>query len=215
MKRLGLLFSTIIVVLFSASAVAGVIPGSKGAPTNPVAQPDSRAFGKSLGEWMGIYWRQFLAGNLANGNTLDVKKNVALLPTSCALSACIFNVQVRPGTALVLPLAGYLGFTEDDVLPDEWWGDRNHIFTETTLDGLPLAEPNAAYYTGPIKFDPPISFTLDDGSVVQVVLHQSIGVVIKPLTPGVHTLLLHAEFVDFGIAYDNTWHITVLPPGKK
>jgi hypothetical protein len=59
------------------------------------------------------------------------------------------------------------------------------------------------------------------------VLYQSIGVAIKPLTPGVHKLILHSGYWGqdpatlenpsgiWGTTYDNTWNITVLPPGKK
>jgi hypothetical protein len=214
MKRLILLCWMFFVGMFSASAIAGVVPGTTGVPSNPVAQPNSKAFGNSLGEWMGIYWRQFLAGNLANGNVVNLK-NVALLPQTCDVPPCTFNIQVKPGTALVLPLVAWLGFGPNDVLPDEWWGDPNKIFAEATLDGLPIAQPNAAYYTGVVNFDPPIPFDLGDGNIVQVAVHQSIGVVIKPLTPGVHKLVLHSEIIEAGAVFDNTWNITVVPAGKK
>lgn len=214
MTRLSVLCRTFFLVLFSASAIAGVVPGTTGTPSSPVAQPNSNAFGNSLGEWMGIYWRQFLAGNLANGNTVSVK-NVVLLPQSCDAPPCTFDIKVKPGTALVLPLVAWLGFGPDDVLPDEWWGDRNKIFADATLDGLPIAQPNAAFYTGVVGFDPTVPFELDDGTVVQVAVHQSIGVVIRPLPPGTHKLVLHSEIVEAGAVFDNTWNITVLPRGRR
>jgi hypothetical protein len=197
-------------LLSSASALAGPVGGlsldAQSGP-NPVAPPNSHAYGKSLNEWMGTYWRQFLAGNLVG------EKKVTFLPISCDNPPCTFDITIKPGTPLVLPLAAWLGFNTDDpvALPDEWWGDPDHIFTETTLDGRPIAEPNAAYYVGPTYFEPPIQLDAE----TSVLLYQTIGVVIKPLSTGVHQIVLHSEFVDLGASYDNTWNITVSPPGRQ
>jgi hypothetical protein len=233
MKKLALIFSTIAAILISAGVVAGGV--------NPVSPPNSNAFGKSLDEWMGIYWRQYLTLPNVVG-----EKNVTFPPIVCPDPAagcncaypspypdwhavCEFNITVAPGTPLVLPFFGWLAYSDTDYLPPECFGqlcngpapvNLREVFADATLDGRPIAEPSAAFYVGPTPFEPPIQCTEID----MCVLYQAIGVAIKPLTPGVHKLVLHSGMwgQDFpgpegfwGYTYDNTWNITVLPPGKK
>ena len=191
---------TLIVFLFSAYASAGdTLRNIGNGPGN--AQPNSASFGKSLDGWMEAYLVWFDAG--ADPDYLD--GNVAFLPI---VGESPFEVEVEPGTAFVLPIATWLGVSADeDPLPDEWWGDRDHIFGDVYLDGQPIAVPNEDYYVGPTMLDPPILGGID--------FYQALVVVIPPLTPGLHEIVLHAEFVDFGAAFDNTWYITVTPPGKR
>lgn len=237
MKKLALIFSAIVAVLFSSGLLA--------AGTNPVSPPNSNAFGKSLDEWMGIYWRQYLTLPAMVG-----EKNVTFPPIVCPDPAagctcdyispypdwravCTFNITVPPGTPLVLPFFGWVGYSDADVLPPECWGqlcngpppvNLREVFADVTLNGKAIGEPSAAYYVGPTSFEPPIPCPYEGNPDNQCVLYQAIGVAIKPLTPGVHTMVLHSGMwgQDFpgpagfwGYTYDNTWNITVLPPGKK
>ena len=206
-NRTGSIRAMVLLVLALVLTVGG--PANAAGP-NPVSPPQSSAFGKSLNQWMQAYWRWFLGG--------PPDDKVTFLPISCSTPPCTFQINANPGTAFALPLAGWLGWDLNDKLPDSWWGDPNHIFTIATLDGVRIAEPNNAYYVGPTLFDPPLP-PMDNPSCPQpytCVQYQSIGIVIKPLTPGTHKLLLHTVFVDFGPAvFDNTWVITVVPPGKK
>lgn len=207
MKKLAISLGVILVFLLAVSVQAGeplrnLDPG--------IARPGSHAFGKSLDEWMEAYVRW-----LGDGADPAARiRNVAFLPIICPddppPEPCIFEVEIKPGTALVLPVATWLGLTEDDTLPDEWFGDPNHIFGEVTLDGEAVVEPNADYYVGPTALDPPV-FLLG----VDRVLYQAIVFVIPPLSAGDHEIVLHAEFVDFGAVFDNIWNITVAPPGKR
>jgi hypothetical protein len=230
MKRLALILSTIAAILFSAGVVAGGV--------NPVSPPNSNAFGKSLDDWMGSYFRQYLTEGVVG------EKNVTFLPIECPVPgptcdcsatptgvACWFDVTVPPGTALSLPFVSWLGWGPDDVLPPECWGQTcvgpppvnlREVFADATLDGQSIAEPSAAYYVGPTDLDPPILCPLG-GPDNYCVLYQAIGVVIKPLTPGVHHLVLYSGFRGedpapvgpWALTYNNTWNITVLPKGKK
>jgi hypothetical protein len=201
MKKLtSLSVITLIVFLFSAYASAGdALRNIGNGPGN--AQPNSASFGKSLDGWMEAYLVWFDAG--ADPDYLD--GNVAFLPI---VGESPFEVEVKPGTAFVLPIATWLGVSADEEpLPDEWWGDRDHIFGDVYLDGQPIAVPNEDYYVGPSTLDPPILGGID--------FYQALVVVIPPLTPGMHEVVLHSEFVDYGVAFDNTWYITVTPPGKN
>jgi hypothetical protein len=233
MKKLALsLFSIIVAGGFSVGAMAavmepsapqspGVSPGALGltapfsapARQNPVAPPNSRAFGKSLNDWMGTYLDQFVSPTGAVG-----EKNVKFLPIVCDSPPCTFDMSIRPGTALALPLATWIGcLGVDPVLPVEWWGDPNHIFTATTLDGTPIAQPNAAYLVGPSLLSVPVGFAGCQAPAEGEynAFYQVIGVVIKPLPPGEHNMDLRTDFVDFGVTFYNAWNIRVVPAGKR
>lgn len=203
MKKLALTLSVIFLVLFSMSAVAGEVLRNMGNLDPGVTQPNAKTFGKSLDAWMETYIR-WLEGGADPGARV---KNVAFLPI---LGESPFAVEVEPGTALVLPIVTWLGFPGDEPLPDEWWGDRSHIFGDVYLDGRPIAVPNVDYYVGPTNLVPPASLF-----GFEIVFYQALVVVINPLTSGEHQIVLHSEFVDFEAAFDNTWNITVIPPGKK
>jgi len=198
MKKLAISLGVILLFLPALNVHAGQPLGN----LDPgIARPYSNAFGKSLDEWMEAYLRW-----LEDGADPADKRNVAFLPI---LGDSPFDVEVKAGTALVLPVATWLGFPEDEPLPDEWFGDRNHVFGDVTLDGEPIAERNADYYVGPTYLDPPVSLFGFD-----IVFYQAIVCVINPLPPGEHQIVLHSEFVDFGAVFDNTWNITVVP-GKR
>ena len=190
-KKLVLVCSALFVLMFSIDALAGqpmrnLDPG--------IAPPHSHAFGKSLDEWTELYLRWF-----ENGQNPDEQVgNVAFLPIA---PGPLFEVSVKPGTALVLPVLTWLAFDESEILPDEWFGDPSHIFGNVSLDGVPIVEPNEDYYVGPTKLDPPLFGVAP--------YYQAIVFVATPLSPGKHQIGLHAEFVDFGATFDNTWNITV------
>jgi len=202
MKKLILALGAVFLVLFSVGTMAGESLRNMGNLDPGVTQPNSNAFGRSLDAWMETYIRW-----LETGADPEYRvKNVSFLPI---LGDSPFNVEVGPGTALVLPIVTWLGFPGDEPLPDEWWGDRGHIFGDVYLDGQQIAVPNTEYYVGPTYLDPPASLF-----GFEIIFYQALVVVINPLTPGEHHINLHSEFVDYGAAFDNTWNITVRPPGK-
>ena len=201
MKKFNLALIALCALLFSVQAQSGMTLGELGqAVPNPDAQPNSKAFGKSLDEWIEAHLRWLEAGQ-----DPDVRvKNVAFLPIVGDLpSGNVFEVEVEPGTALVLPIAMWLGFEGDPVL------DPSDFFGAVTLDGQPIAEPNIDFLVGPTPVDPPL-FEV-------VTFFQGLGVVIKPLTPGTHTIELFSSIdtPDGLFEFTNTWNITVTPPGKK
>jgi hypothetical protein len=197
MKKFNLALIALCALLFSVQAQSGMtLGGLEQAVPNPDAQPNSKAFGKSLDEWIEAHLRWLEAGQ-----DPDVRvKNVAFLPI---VGDSPFSIEVGPGTALVLPIAMWLGFEGDPVLvPSDFFG-------AVTLDGQPIAEPNVDFLVGPTPVDPPLFGV--------VTFFQGLGVVIKPLTPGTHTIELFSSInTPEGLAeFTNTWNITVAPPGKK
>ena len=199
MKRFVLAIGACCALLCSFYAVAGEPLRTVGNLDPGAAQPNSRAFGKSLNEWMESYIRWLEDG----ADPAARSKNVAFLPI---IGVSPFEVEVEPGTALVLPIATWLGESGDEPLPDEWWGDRDHIFGDVYLDGQPIAVPNEDYYVGPSHLVP--------SAFGVYTYYQALVVVIKPLPPGEHVVELHSEFVDFGAAFDNVWNITVRQKSK-
>ena len=206
MKKLVLTICTLFVFLFSVNTLGGVTLGDMEPSVttpHPVAQPNSKAHGRSLDAWVEAYVRSLFEG------AAFPKKNVTFLPIFGELpSDNIFEVKVKPGTALVLPIALWLGFPGDPVL------GVSNFSSAVTLDGLPIAVPNEDYYVGPTNLDPPITLGEDT-----IAFYEGLAVVIKPLTPGEHTIQLSSAITiplgdgtNFVAEFSNTWNITVIQP---
>ena len=196
MKKFHLVLIALCALLFSVQAQSGMTLGEMGqAVPNPDAQPNSSAFGNSLDEWIEAYLRW-----LEDGADPDARvNNVAFLPI---IGESPFNVEVKAGTALVLPIALYLGFPGDEPL------DPSELFGEVFVDGQPVAVPNEDYYVE-MDLEPNVFLF----GVFEIDFFQGLGVVIKPLTPGMHTIDLFSIVGDD--EFTNSWNITVAPPGKK
>jgi len=210
MKKLLVSMVMIFVLLLSLNVQAGQPLGSL---RHWIAPPHSIAFGKSLNGWMEAYVRWLEDGADPNARI----GNVAFLP--------IFGgpefepIEVEPGTALVLPVATWLGFPGDPIIPDEYFGDPDFIYGEVKLDPGPggeglIVEINENYYVGPTDLDPDAILF---GEYI-IDYYQALVCLILPLPPGEHTIELESYFKDippqYGVTdvhYENTWIITVLP----
>jgi len=212
--------------------------GSGGGKSPPVAPPGSRAFGKSLAEWLEVYWRW----NLETGSdpAQSVVGRVKLLPIPAAeflggsgtpadparLRGMI-DVELGPGTPFVIPqfawiserYEGYPGVPDDPPLPDD--ALRDGVSPNVTLDGrVVMSDANETdYYVPATAFDPIAVYPAPSsyGSVAAIA-YQGNGIVVPPLPVGEHTLTLYEPYIidgvlgfSFGVIYDNTWHITVSP----
>jgi len=196
MKKLLLVVGTLVVLLVSTNTQAGVTLGNLGdlgpgiTTPNPETQPNSRAYGKSLAAWVEVYLRNLFEGEAQPSNS------VVFLPI---IGDSPFEIVVKPGSALMLPIALWLGFPGDPELgPDNFYG-------AVTLDGKPVAVPNEAFYIKPAYIEPLI---LD-----LVAFYEGIAILLKPLTPGQHTLVLSSSiYTPDGLQeFNNTWNIMVTP----
>lgn len=185
--------------LFSGYAIAGGGMRDLGEKAIP---PNSNAFSMSLDDWTGEYIRWLEDGMDPAARVM----NAAFLPI---LGESPFEVEVEPGVALILPVYTYLGFPEDDPLPDAWWG--NEISGYVYLDGQLIADVNRDYYVGPTYLDPPAILF----GVYTIDFYQALTVVIEPLSAGEHVITLHSENTMTEEVYDNTWNVSVTPAGKK
>ena len=194
MRTVVITMFTFLVYLFSAQAMAGMPLNDVGpsvAKPNPDLPGHSSAFGKSLDAWVEAYLRSALEG------AAIPKKKIEFLPIfGEEPTGNVFEVEVKTGTKMVLPIALYLGFPEDPPLaPSEFTG-------VVTVDGQLIADPNEDYYFGPTDLDPPIIL-----GPYTIAFYQGLGVVIKSLTPGLHTIELYSSVE--GDSFHNTWLITV------
>ena len=88
-----------------------------------------------------------------------------------------------------------------------------------TIDGWEILKNIKKYYVPPVYFDPPIIYDPlpPPGEYQGACRVQGIAFLSMPLKPGDHVITNYVEYIiipgEFGIIYDNTWNITVLPYG--
>ncbi len=211
----------------------------KGAPR--IAPPHSMAFGKSLAQWMGIYWRWYYSGaDLAN----SVVDGVQLMPLPAgvqiggswtpedpALLRGTLEITLRAGTPFVLPEFAWVGerYQGWPTVPDDP-PMANEVSLASgsptlTIDGkLVMSDANkAAFYVPLTYFDPIVVYpTPSSYGSVAALSFQGVAFVSPPLPVGVHVIHLYEPLIfpagaypglpaGQGIIYDNTWVITVVP----
>ncbi len=204
-----------------------------------IAPPNSMAFGKSLQQWLTLYWTwNYLGANPAQ----SVVNKVQLLPLppatqiggswtveDPAVLSGTLEITIHAGTPFVLPAMAWvgerydpaLGMTDDPVMSDAVF--LAGLTPELTIDGKAvLSDANkAAFYIAPTYFDPIVTYPAPSsyGSIAAV-FFQGVGFVSPPLAVGVHTIHLYESFIipagayerfSGGLIYDNTWTITVVP----
>ncbi len=211
--------------------LANVGAADDGAPR--IAPPNSQAYGKSLAEWLGTYWRWYYSGaDLTQSKVGPVQ--LMPLPVGELISGSgtsddpfLFRGQLEitlpPGTPFVLPefawvgerYEGYPAVPDDSPIPDDVLLAGVHPVL--TIDGRTvLSDANkAAFYVPPTPFDPIVVYPEPSsyGSVAAV-FFQGDGIVSPPLPPGVHVIHLYEPWIIPGLIaliYDNTWIVTVSP----
>ena len=218
MKRL---LAILLVLTFALPASGTLARDGKTIP------PQSNAYGKSLDEWMKLYFTW-----LVSGSGPDHVGRVKFLPlpspdcegegTPADPAICTgqLAVTLKPGTPFVLPVVAAVGETYLDESQDDPLDPS--IFTESDalvkLDGRHLIDSRTddlnEFLFGPVDFDAPIVYAEPTGyGSTSAIWTQGIGFVSQPLSVGTHTLTLHSELYvpqfNLGVEYNNTWTITV------
>jgi hypothetical protein len=147
-------------------------------------------------------------------------------------------VTIKPGTPLVVPAFGFSYECYGPTVKTCTSKDANGIPVEDdtvkglitehnlTLDGSPILQGEKFWnYYVAAEFNPPIWYPqLSDYGSTGVWYSQGVGFVIAPLSVGDHKLIIKETYIlqsgiipdyDWGIIYDNTWTIHVVPPGKQ
>lgn len=229
----------VLVAAIALTTASTGICADKKAATNPA----SNAFGQGFAEWLRDYWAWsyvHVGPQLQPNNVLFMPVPVPgdddwAIQDNRQIGTAEMNLTVKPGTKLVLGILSWIGETYDPNLVPSVPDDDPNYFTLAdflpplgqsiiTLDGVQLMNDSnvASFYYGPISFKEPLMYSEPTpyGSIGAIFV-QGIGIVIQPLTPGQHTLKLYSWdywkglYGANGVGWDNTWHITVAPPGRK
>lgn len=202
-----------------------------------IAQPNSSAFGRTLSEWLLLYWERYLGEPPVDpwvGHVLLMP-----LPAGECISGCdswtvedpaiwkgSLDISVPPGTPFVLPLAMLYGEIYNNGSPAD--DPANYVGTFQTgvhplltIDGRTIVTDanKMSFYIPPTYFDPAVFYPqpTDYGSIAAIWL-EGIGVVSQPLAVGRHVIKLYEPYTLFvggvpaySMVYDNTWIVTVTP----
>jgi hypothetical protein len=217
---------TVVVVLLLATAY---IAFARGNANHTILPPNSRVQGHTYGEWSSIWWQYVfslpadqnpLVG--ATGTKCAFKRvgNVAVVvvdPTAIEPIEC----EVPNGTILYLDILS----TECSTLEEAPFHGENEadlrtcaegfILTdlEASIDGVAIQNLDQYIHTSPL-----FEFTVPENNILEVdagSIGQSISngahLMLKPLTPGVHTIHLHASYPDLEFTVDTTYNFTITP----
>jgi hypothetical protein len=226
-RRILVLFTMLIALV---GAITGPASPAVAAGSAKPLPPQSKAYGKSLSEWMKLhaFW-------LLGGSQNEYVGKVRLMPlgeispdncvgewtvASPAVCTGALTVDLKPGTPFVLPVLGWFGERYADGSEDVPLDPK--IFTKSnayvTLNGKALIDSRVdnlkRYYVAPIAFDTPIVYDqTHSNNAVAALWIQGLAFVHKPLAVGKHTLRIQSElFVpeyNLGVKFDTTWTITV------
>jgi hypothetical protein len=211
-------------------------PAMAAAKKNAAAVPFSDAFGQSMENWLRDFW----AWNFGGVGPQVQPNGVFFMPIPTPgsteewdgkpIGIGEMNLTVKPGNKLVLGILSWIGETYDpayNIADDAPWPMSNFLPPEgevvITLDGVEIINSTNLkdFYFGPVSFKEPIMYAEPTSyHSIGAIYVQGIGIVLKPMTPGKHTLTLYSwdRWQGFygpnGQGWFNTWHITVAPQKK-
>jgi hypothetical protein len=188
--------------------------------------------GKSLVEWSFLQNEWRIATGLGGQSLPDTIQKTRLVPGPFSPDDVEFDVEVSPGTALVLPPFFAFGELYDDGSFDDpndpfLASIIDQVYNETeltvsldgnvVLSGTPAELGAYAYgFDEPLYFDEPIVYDepIDKGGglfSVAALWTLGVGAVFHPLPPGEHTIQVVQDGPIFG-HIDTLYNISVLTP---
>lgn len=220
-----------------AGACSRLEMGTGGIACRPyVAPPGSRAYGRSLTEWLGIYWRWYYETGADPDQSLVGRVKLFPIPVAEQISGSgtpadpavlrgQIDVTLSPGTPFVMPQFAWiaerydpaLGIPDDPSFPDE--ALFAGVSPNLSINGCPVVSDvnETRFYVPATPFVPPVVYPEPSsyGSIAAL-SYQGCGVVALPLPPGDHVMTLYEPYIiddvlgfSFGIIYENTWNIHV------
>ena len=178
-----------------------------------ISPPNSHAFGKTLTEWMGIYWQWFYGGadpaqsQVGNVQLMPLPNGTQTggtgTPTDPAVYVGQLELTLGPGTPFVLPeyswvrerYEGWPAVADDPLMSEDVGLAVGHPCL--TIDGRTIITDanKAAYYVPTTAFDPIVVYpTPSSYGSVAAVSYQGVCFVSPPLTPGKHVIHLYRTF---------------------
>jgi hypothetical protein len=207
-------------------------------PNPGVFPPNSKPYGKTINEWTAEWWKYVLSfpadtnpladatgAHCAQGQSGPVFFLVGTTGGPAVRNKCV----VPAGKAILFPIINVISAVPEDssnaqdLIDLVTWYEGQVDRTEARIDGVDLQDVLATY-----RFPSPIfSF---DGATPGIFSpayegHRDIGfsdgwwVMLKPLTPGKHTIhfLGHQLVPDYGVDFTTevSYRITVVKKGKR
>lgn len=204
-----------------------------------ISPPNSQTHGKTLTQWMGIYWSWSYGtgGDLAQSQVDGVQlmplpsgtqTGGTGTPEDPAVYVGKLEITLPPGTPFVLPEYSWVGELYQDGSQDPPMANAVALASghpTLTIDGRTIiTDANKANFFVPLTyFDPVVMYPAPSSySSVGAVYYQGVAFVSPPLTPGTHVIKLYEPLIfpagaysglpaGLGLIYDNTWIITVEP----
>lgn len=229
--------------LISALATSLALAGNQtpGGAAPGVSPPGAKAFGKSLAEWLGIYWQWYYSGSDLAQSKVGPVQLIPLpngtqtggtwTPADPGILTGELSITLPAGTPFVLPemawvrerYEGYPATPDDPSMSDAVFLGGTH--PTLTIDGKTvLTDANkTAFYVPETALDPIVVYPQPSSyNSVAALSFQGIGIVSPPLSVGKHVIKLYELFIlqpgdypnypdGFGLIYDNTWIVTVTP----
>lgn len=180
----------------------------------------SNAYGATLeGRMLGA-WEWLLGGSDEgrDGNVayLPIPEGVPTSEDPFTLTGEL-DVTLAPGDAFALPVFFAIGEEYEDGSVSDPDSLDDAIFTgalvEVTLDDRVILSSEdddlSDYLVGPAWFDEVIEYDTPYYGATGAVWIKGLGLVGHPLSRGSHVLHLYVYSPDLGMAFDNTWNVTV------
>jgi hypothetical protein len=199
-----------------------------------VAPPWARVLGRTLAEWLEIYWRWYYSGADPADSMVGKVKLLPIpaatqiggsgTPDDPAILQGEIELTLRAWTPFVTPLFAWiaerydpaLGIPDDPTFPDDVL--LAGVSPNLTINGCPVVSDRneRRFYVPATDFDPIIEYaeSTSYGSVAALKF-QGCGIFGLPLPPGRHVIRLYEPYIidalgfSFGVIYDNTWIINV------
>ena len=226
MKSIKVRITLVIIVVLLLSIVSFANAYGKASPG--VLPPSSQVQGLTLGAWSAVWWQHMLAipasENPAFGNPwtdcyFGQVGNVGLGVAFMLPNNGTFSCEMPAGMMLLIPLAT----TECSTLePDPFHGD-NEEELRACASGFTISDLQASIDGNEIQnltdylfLSPMYDFTVPEDNILGVPAGsgQSVAygawLMLKPLTPGEHTVNIHSAFPDFELTFDWTYEISVI-----
>jgi len=226
----------VICLLIPLDAAAGGVKSSS-------PPPNAKAHGKTLADWMRLYYTWRFGGDQENPegqvHFLPIPageyQGGSGTPEDPVILEGHADVTLPSGASFFLPIAVWYGeeyapdvegvINPDPEMPEEVF-DATEILV--TLDGRPIITTAdkwdyyvpPEYFEGTIFYDEPTDY-----GAIGAVFVQGFGFLHRPLPVGTHVLTLDSSLIlqpgvypnapdGFGVEFHNTWTITVVPRGQ-
>ena len=204
-----------------AMAAGAVVAGAGLAATSSVHAAPADV---KLGDTLGALWKQILEvptpDSVFNGGDGCFDLGGTLAPVQLAADAPALTCTVKPGTSILVTA---FSWECSNVEPPPFYGADEAelracaaavdatISAEVTVDGQPLGVREVQ--SGLMSADLPTENILGAPSGPALFVAQGWAGLVHPLTPGTHTITIHAEGTSFGspVDFDNTATINVMP----